>query len=53
MSTRGTTYWDDEADAMDWVPESRMCPFDELPAMICGCPEGERIVEAHIIRGEE
>lgn len=54
MSTRGSTFWDD-GPRMDWVAESRKCPFDELPIRICGCPEGERLleIEAHLIRGSE
>jgi hypothetical protein len=53
MSTRGSTRLDDVVP-MEWVGESRRCPFDELPARICGCPEGERIMdEAHLIRGED
>jgi hypothetical protein len=30
---------------MDWVAEARKCPFDDLPARFCGCPEGERIMD--------
>lgn len=52
MSTRGTTFWDDNPP-MEWVPESRMCPFCTVPALNCGCPEGERIIESHLILGEE
>lgn len=57
MSTRGTTYWDDEVTPMEWTPTPKpWCPECCVRADQCGCPKGERLTnehEAHIIRGTE
>lgn len=44
---------DSMAPMPGWKSEPRPCPFCTIDPRICGCPEGERIVEAHILLGEE
>jgi hypothetical protein len=54
MSTRGSTFWEDD-DPMQWEAAAKpWCQSCCVPLHSCGCSEAERILdEAHIVRGEE